>query len=78
MLPTIGMYSLFLREQSKTFILSTTLDHLSFNIQSLVDAGGLKTYRMNEFSTVWQCLNQESSDLERTVFKIQTKVKYKK
>lgn len=72
------VFSFFLREQSKTFILSTTLDHLSFNIQSLIDAGGLKTYRMNEFSTVWHCLNQKSSELERMVFKIQTKVKYKK
>lgn len=42
MLPNVAMFFffLFLPEQSKTFMLSTTLDHLSFNIQSLVDVGG--------------------------------------
>lgn len=51
MLPNVCMLFLFfLHEQRKTFMLSTALDLLSCNIQSLVGIGGFKTNRTNRLS----------------------------
>lgn len=75
MLPDVCFF--FLHEQSKTFMLSTTLHHLLFNIQSLVDVGGFTTNTTDFLRLFDNCLGQKSLDLERMPLKIYVKVKYK-